>query len=900
MAGENFYAAGAPAQLLVGTGAASSSTSYAAEGALHLTTQHVAEHMAEVSRQVVAHAQELSAHVNEHVQRQLTTATVTVTMVKVKEPEICEAGGSGLLLPLFGDDENVDWPKGLRQFLYLIGTLWCFLGVAIIADVFMGAIEKVTSVKKTIRDPASGRTTTIKVWNDTVANLTLMALGSSAPEILLSCIELFSEDFHSGALGPSTIVGSAAFNLLVIIAVCVIAIPSGEIRKIKDLGVFAITAICSVWAYIWLLVILQWTTEDIVTVAEGVISFLYFPVLVLIAYLADIGVLCQKTTTSSVISASDLTKEELAELTAKIQKQHGGAPLSEEQLAQIMAYETQSHSRAARRVEATRRGTGSKKIRIPGVSSIMGSVGSNTISPEGKERKGKQNVMEVGFLEGTTFAILESGQKINMAVKRTITEGTLSIRYATRDGTATAGEDFVHIEGTLTFNPGEAEKTVTVEIIDDDIYEGDELFYVDLSEASGPPGVTVEIPKLEETATITIIDDDLPGVFCFEKELLDLQESTEDCTQKILVQRRGGSTGTVTCKYATEEDSATKDRDYEHIEGELTFLPGEVEKVISVRVLARGRYEALEKFRVILTEATGGASFSADTDGGEESGICTISIIPNEERKQLVDKATGFLKVNADKMAIGNANYRDQFVSALYVNGSPEEQAEAGAGDWVFHILTVFWKLLFAIVPPTDYANGWVCFFCSLIMIGVLTAIIGDLAALLGCVLGLPASVTAITFVALGTSLPDLFASKTSAEQDEYADASVGNVTGSNSVNVFLGLGLPWMIGAFYWNAEGRTPEWEAKIAQKKLSLLTNPDLKDGGFVVVAGSLGYSVTIFTLTAFACLGTLVLRRYLYGGELGGPAGPKWATFAFFCALWGVYISLSSIKALDEED
>ena len=54
--------------------------------------------------------------------------------------------------------------------------------------------------------------------------------------------------------------------------------------------------------------------------------------------------------------------------------------------------------------------------------------------------------------------------------------------------------------------------------------------------------------------------------------------------------------------------------------------------------------------------------------------------------------------------------------------------------------------------------------------------------------------ITAITFVALGTSVPDLFASKTAAIAEETADDSVGNVTGSNSVNVFLGLGLPWLM----------------------------------------------------------------------------------------------------------
>ena len=95
--------------------------------------------------------------------------------------------------------------------------------------------------------------------------------------------------------------------------------------------------------------------------------------------------------------------------------------------------------------------------------------------------------------------------------------------------------------------------------------------------------------------------------------------------------------------------------------------------------------------------------------------------------------------------------------------------------------------------------GGWPCFFVSLGMIGLLTAIVGDLAGIFGCLVGLKDSVTAITFVALGTSLPDTFASKAAATAERTADNAIGNVTGSNSVNVFLGLGLPWMIASFYW-----------------------------------------------------------------------------------------------------
>jgi solute carrier family 8 (sodium/calcium exchanger) len=52
-------------------------------------------------------------------------------------------------------------------------------------------------------------------------------------------------------------------------------------------------------------------------------------------------------------------------------------------------------------------------------------------------------------------------------------------------------------------------------------------------------------------------------------------------------------------------------------------------------------------------------------------------------------------------------------------------------------------------------------------------------------------------------SVIDTFASKVAAIQDKYADASVGNVTGSNAVNVFLGIGLAWTMAAIYHNYHG-------------------------------------------------------------------------------------------------
>lgn len=76
--------------------------------------------------------------------------------------------------------------------------------------------------------------------------------------------------------------------------------------------------------------------------------------------------------------------------------------------------------------------------------------------------------------------------------------------------------------------------------------------------------------------------------------------------------------------------------------------------------------------------------------------------------------------------------------------------------DYIMHFLTIFWKIMFAFVPPTDIWGGWACFVSSIIIIGIITALIGDLASHFGCNIGLKDSVTAISFVALGTSVPGM------------------------------------------------------------------------------------------------------------------------------------------------
>jgi solute carrier family 8 (sodium/calcium exchanger) len=214
---------------------------------------------------------------------------------------------------------------------------------------------------------------------------------------------------------------------------------------------------------------------------------------------------------------------------------------------------------------------------------------------------------------------------------------------------------------------------------------------------------------------------------------------------------------------------------------------------------------------------------------------------------------------------------------------------------WLLHALMLPWKILFALVgPPADMCGGLALFIGSLLGIMLQVVLIGDLASQLGCELGMRDSVTAITIVALGTSLPDLFASMTAAKDDDTADNSIGNVTGSNSVNVFLGLGLPWMVASIYWASVGATPAWQA--AYPTFYQMYGDR---GGFVVCAGSLAFSVTVFAVVATITLGLIVLRRVCLNpsAELGGSRNLARATFAGFAMLYGVYLTFSIMRSED---
>ena len=141
--------------------------------------------------------------------------------------------------------------------------------------------------------------------------------------------------------------------------------------------------------------------------------------------------------------------------------------------------------------------------------------------------------------------------------------------------------------------------------------------------------------------------------------------------------------------------------------------------MVEVEIIEDGRYEKEENFQVILSDATGGATF--DGDGGPERCIARVNIESDENTRNQVDALAASLNFNVDRYMLGANNWADQFTDAVAIDG------DASFGSKVGWALALPWKLAFAVTPPVTYLGGWLCFVVGLGLIGALTALIGDL-----------------------------------------------------------------------------------------------------------------------------------------------------------------------------
>lgn len=213
---------------------------------------------------------------------------------------------------------------------------------------------------------------------------------------------------------------------------------------------------------------------------------------------------------------------------------------------------------------------------------------------------------------------------------------TVTVNYATSNGTASAPADYTAASGAAVFTPGVTQTTVNLSIVNDALIENNETFSITLS---SPSGATLGAPA---AATITITDNDQP-VVALSSATYSVNEGAG--TASIIVTLNQAAPYLVTVAYATSNDTATAPGDFIAASGTLTFTPGLTQSTAHIVIVNDTAIENNETFGITLSSpanATMGApaaasisitdndqpqvQFSANAYTVDESGSAVITV----------------------------------------------------------------------------------------------------------------------------------------------------------------------------------------------------------------------------------------------------------------------------------
>jgi uncharacterized delta-60 repeat protein len=218
------------------------------------------------------------------------------------------------------------------------------------------------------------------------------------------------------------------------------------------------------------------------------------------------------------------------------------------------------------------------------------------------------------------FVVNEYGGSARMVVWRTGgSVSNVSVRYATTNGSALAGQDFSDTSGILTWADGDtSDKVFFVPILNDDLVEGAETNFLVLSDFVGA------LPGFQTNASLRIVDDDAFGSLEFSSASYFTDENGGAAV--ITVVRRGGMAGAVSVRYFTTNQpstTATTNIDYQPVSGLLNFASGQLSATFEVPVLDDSASEGNETVRLRLTQAANGATLGTLTN-------VLLTIVDNE------------------------------------------------------------------------------------------------------------------------------------------------------------------------------------------------------------------------------------------------------------------------------
>lgn len=200
--------------------------------------------------------------------------------------------------------------------------------------------------------------------------------------------------------------------------------------------------------------------------------------------------------------------------------------------------------------------------------------------------------------DSATYTLDENGGTATITVELSGPSGqATAVDYSVSDGSATAGSDYTATNATLNFAAGETSKSFEVQVLDDNLAEGDETVNLTLS---NPTGVALGTPS---EATLTILDDESTRTVAFSAADYTVNEDAGSAT--ITVELTGPAGQATAVDYTVSDGSATAGSDYTATSGTLNFAAGDTSKSFTVSIVDDDLVEGDETVYLTLSNASG-------------------------------------------------------------------------------------------------------------------------------------------------------------------------------------------------------------------------------------------------------------------------------------------------------
>ncbi|PVV09881.1 MAG: hypothetical protein B6D77_09445 [gamma proteobacterium symbiont of Ctena orbiculata] len=238
-------------------------------------------------------------------------------------------------------------------------------------------------------------------------------------------------------------------------------------------------------------------------------------------------------------------------------------------------------------------------LSAPAGGAVLGTTSSANVTIESDDSAPAAGSLQFGL---SSFEQVENGMVATITVARSGgSSGTVTVDYATADGTATAGSDYTAASGSLTFADGVTSSSFQVSVLDDNSYEGDETVSLQLSN----PGGGAVIGNVGSAVLALQDDEQAPASGTLVFELDGFSANEFDGSIRINVVRQGGSSGAVLVNYATSDGTAMAGSDYSVASGTLSFAEGEISQGFDVMLADDADFEGSETINLSLSDPFG-------------------------------------------------------------------------------------------------------------------------------------------------------------------------------------------------------------------------------------------------------------------------------------------------------